>query len=95
MVAGRGSMPRPRKGGRERSDRWKGETRSGFPLQVDSGVDVQDLDGAAVRHVEEPRFTVQGHVIPAAFAAEHVFLEQVIPSRLLHLCDCKAYHRHG
>jgi len=28
-------MPRPRKGGRERSDRWKGETRSGFPLQVD------------------------------------------------------------
>ena len=24
----------PRKGGRERSDRWKGETRSGFPLQA-------------------------------------------------------------
>jgi len=37
LVAGRGSMPRPRKGGRERSDRWKGETRSGFPLQVDLG----------------------------------------------------------
>ena len=37
LVAGRGSMPRPRKGGRERSDHWKGETRSGFPLQVDSG----------------------------------------------------------
>ena len=36
-VAGRGSMPRPRRGGRERSDRWKGETRSGFPLQVDWG----------------------------------------------------------
>ena len=35
MVAGRGFMPRPRKGGRERSDGWKGETRSGFPLQVD------------------------------------------------------------
>ena len=27
-------MPRPRKGGRERSNRWKGETQSGFPLQV-------------------------------------------------------------
>ena len=31
MVAGRSL----RKGGRERSDRWKGETRSGFPLQGD------------------------------------------------------------
>ena len=37
LIAGRGSMPRPRKGGRERSDRWKGETRSGFLLQVDPG----------------------------------------------------------
>ena len=35
MVAGRGFMPCPRKGGRERSERWKGETRNGFPLQVD------------------------------------------------------------
>jgi len=31
LVAGRSL----RKGGRERSDRWKGETRSGFPLQGD------------------------------------------------------------
>ena len=38
LVAGRGSMPRPRKGGRERSDRWKGETRSGFPPKLPIGI---------------------------------------------------------
>jgi len=32
-----GGTPRPRRGGRERSERWKGETRSGFPLQGGSG----------------------------------------------------------
>ena len=58
------------------------------PLQVGdgfdlgAGIDIDDLDGVAVRDVEEARLDVQRHIVPAAFSADDDFFEKVIAGGL-------------
>ena len=68
--------PCPRKGGSERSSRWKGETRSGFPLQRDwlpqraegdSDTDIESHKPRCFRHVSSIRI-----VLPFLIKSSHM-----------------------